>query len=534
MADYIGSNIFSQARQVNAEEPGVVSQFVNARVAESDARQAEVASTTPPPTTKIPSLVAAVMRGNAQIQSDSRSKEFKQKLDQTLARVKITEHGDGTVDIKGAPAEFFNGQSMAADGKASVEEPMKKVDQALGTGAAAPAAPAAAPAVHPAAAARPEEVAALETMYQANDAAWGQRLPRPYEVDEMLKTPEGVRKLTALLGGTEEHARINIKRAQHANSRQILRDNLTRNLVKMHSQLYGTSKPAITDNEQASRANLEGTKETRRVVNSFLDNRVEGYASADDAVATIKQHVVDSGLPWTDAIERETRNEYAAKRGAADTAKNKTVFEHIRGMKDEDIRGYGGDSARWIADTEGSLGVTFSPEQRGRAEAKFKGIAQEVQDAERKVEVAQSREAVAQSLAARREARQVAVADRAVEVEARKARNEERSVTTAALKERDTRTNAVLKKLDDLDSEIRKNSLQFAKEGATDDERAELRRQNKMLVEQIPVEQDKLYMALGFKLVTQERYDELIALGLTPKQIADDKVRVSKQSAKKR
>lgn len=520
MADYTGAGIFSEARRANADEQGIVSQFVNARLAESSARAQETA----PPPQKVPPLVAAVMRGNAQIQSVTREKGVQETMATALSRMKITEHGDGTIDVKGAPAEFFEGKSLAAEGKSAVEEPHAKVDQAL-----AGSTPTA-PVVPPVATIRPEEVTALEGMYEANDTTWGQRLPRPYEVEELVKTPEGVRKLTALLGGTEEHARINIKRAQRPESRQILAANLTRNLVKFHAGQYETNKSAITDQEQAGRANLEALKESRRVVNSFLDNRIEGYATADDAVETIRQHVIGSGLPWNDAIEKEARAEYAAKAELAANGASKAVFGRISAMKDDDIKGYDGDAERWIADTEGSLGVTFSPEQRSAATARFSGISKEVADAQRKVEIENNRKAISESLAARREAMQAAKADREVEIEARKARNEARTVTQAAMRDRDAKVNAALKKLDDLDTQIRKNSLRYASDESKEAEKKELQNQNRTLVAQIPVEQDKLYIALGYELVTQEEYDRMIASGETKQSIAADKIRISKQS----
>lgn len=530
MADYTGADIFSAAKRDDASG-GAVSNFVAARLAEAEARQSEGASSAPiaAPATKIPSLIAAVMRGNAQVQSDTRGKEFKQKVDQTLARVKITEHGDGTVDVKGAPAEFFQGRSMVAEGKANVEEPMARVDQALGTGPAAPEAPT----VPPSAVVRPEEVSALEEMYTTNDSAWGQRLPRPYEVAEMVKTPEGVRKLTYLLGGNEQHARVNIERAKKENSRTLLADNLTRNLVKMHAGLYETNKTAINDSQQNARSATEITKEKRRTFEAFLGNNLVDIGTEDEAVATARERVTGSGLPWGESDEKEVRSAYRGQQRKLTNAATQTVAQRITAMKDDDVKGYSGDAARWIADNEGALGVTFSPAQRSSAIARFTGIEKEVRAAERKVEIERNRAVIQDNLAARREVRQIAAAERANELEERKAKKEKQSVIDAAMKQRDEKVNASLKKLDDLDTQIRKNSLRFANDEAGTAEKAELQRQNAMLVSQIPVEQDKLYLSLGYKVVPQERYDEMIALGLTPQQIADEKIRVSKQSAKK-
>jgi hypothetical protein len=516
MADYTGAGIFSSAKRDDSS--GVVSDFVSARLAESEARQAELA---PAPATKIPSLLAAVMRGNAQVQTNVREKEFKQKVDQALAKVKITEHGDGTVDVKGAPAEFFEGKSMVAEGKAAVEEPMAKVEQAL--------APPPQPAIAPAAVAKPEEVTALEGMYQANDAVYGKRLPRPYEVDELVKTPEGIRKLTFLMGGTEQHAKINIERAKREQSRELLANNLTRNLVKMHAGLYEKTKPAIDDSQQNRRADTELTKEKRRTFEAFLGNNLVDIGSEDDAVSTARERIESSGLAWSPSDEKEVRSTYRGQQRKLNAAATQTVATRISAMKDDDIKGYGGDFNQWLANTEGALGVTFTPAQRGAAEARFKGITKEVRDAEAKVELDRHRTATRESLQLIQEARRTATAERQATLDALKIQGDTEAKTRTKVKDQDARIEAAETELRNLDKEIRANNLAFSK---TDDptERAELQRQAALLVARIPLAQEKMYDALG--VISQEEWDELIALGHAPQELSARGIRAVRKRKK--
>lgn len=519
---YTGAGIFNAARRAS-QDPTVVSQFIASR------RGAEEAPPVAAPPPKVPPLVAAVMRGNAQIQSVKREKDTQETMATVLSRMKITEHGDGTIDVKGAPPEFFEGKSLAAESEVSIAEPHAKVNKALTTEAQTPP-----PVIPPASVARPEEVQALEVMYTANDAVWGQRLPRPYEVDEMLKTPDGIRRLTLLLGGTEQHVRTNIAKIGQGNNREIARTNFVKRLVALHSDLYETHRPALNESQQNTRANLQAVQETRRVVNSFLDNRIDGYATADDAVATIKQHVTDSGLPWNAAIEKEARAEYAAKTRKVRTEAEKVVYDRISKIKDEDVKGYGGDFGQWLANTEGSLGVTFNDAQRKAAEARFAGVTKEVKAAEDKVERQRVKEETRAALAAITEARRVAAEERRVALDARKLQKETTSEQRTQRKEQDAQIKAAEDDLAKLDSELRKLNLAYAKsEGdqtVSDAERAEMRRQAAMLVAKIPELQNRLYDALG--VITQEEWDELLKMGNTPEEISATGVRAIRKRKK--
>lgn len=513
---YVGGSIFSAARRaVRPDEENLVSRFVDARLAEEQGNAA------PEPQTKrslLNPILASVMRGNAQVQSNARGKEADQKMDEAVRRIKITENGDGTIDVKGAPAEFFEGRSLAAEGKAATVAPIERVETALGT-----AAPQAVEDPSP-----PEQVEAMETMYRTNDAAWGERLPRPYEVDKLLDSPDGIRRLTLLLGGTDEHARTNIEKINKGNNRALAKANFTKRLVGLHSDLYATAKPAVDDTQQNRRINAETKKETRRTIEAFLGNNLVDLGSEDDAVATGQQRLEAAGLAWDQSMDDETRATYRGQKRKLEKLGGQAVSTVLDQMRDEDVRGYGGDFDAWLKNKEGSLGVTFSDGQRGAAQARFRGIQTEIKAAEVKVARERAKEEIRAARVDAREARAVAAAERSAREEERKNRNESRRLTADEKKEHQSRIDSAAAAIEKVNDEIVKNSKRYAQKDAGEEERDFLQRRNRDLQQQARKLRQQLDEAVDDYrgLVSREDWDALLERGYTEEDLAAQGLRL--------
>lgn len=447
-------------------------------------------------------LFSSIMRGNAEVQGQANAKRVANQQADNASNASLAWNKDGTVTIKNAPPDLL---MKLNDGTEEVE------NAAAAPKIAVEAALSANPSMTSAA---PDAGAAPDDPYAVVDKHIGYRVPRPSDPDiaEKLKTPDGVRQLTLEMGGTKEHAAEVLRRLRRGDTTpDQMRERIAAFRAQRLRAMYDTVKAPVDEAQQERRMSAESLREARRDHEMFLANNLADLGTEDDAVTAGRERAEAAGRSFTPSMEKEIRSAYKGQVRTRDTTVTKTVRSRITGMKEEDIRGYGGDFNQWAANQQAELGE-FTPEQLRDAKARFDGIRSEVKAKEAKAE----KEAMVEHA---REARRMQIDLRSIEATERAARTEERAEARegramrgeehARAKEQKVERQRVvdehLKTIKSYNEEIVKNSRDYLKAFKPEEKRW-LQRRNQQLNEQIRTLKGQLG-ELGIQFVQPKQKD---------------------------
>lgn len=226
-----------------------------------------------PARTPLQKIIAAQMRTNAEAQGRAQAKAVANQQLDAASKMKVTLNPGGTVDIKYLDPNLLDPNGTKA--KEAYEGPKQAVEKALAP--QEPAAPAS-----PAAAAPVFDAATAEPMFQAADAAYGRRVPRPHEVRQMLQTPEGTRQIVALLGGTEAHARQYIRTMNKPGNLDKRAAIATEKLLGKYGEIYDAMNKVAEDSLSRQRHEVEKqntvrlSKQQERAEREAVEKDIEG------------------------------------------------------------------------------------------------------------------------------------------------------------------------------------------------------------------------------------------------------------------
>jgi chemotaxis protein histidine kinase CheA len=231
-------------------------------------------------------------------------------------------------------------------------------------------------------------------------------------------------------------------------------------------------------------------------LNTILDNGAGQYDSPESAIEAAKGQVTGAGFAWDDAYAEPVRQRFLSDRAAITKARTSEFNAKVTGMKDEDIRGYGGNFEAWLADNDpdGSMPAF----QRGRAQKRFEGILSETKEKEKKEAAAEAKRELEASKAAAREARAAAAAERAADAAERANRGEARTVATDERKQKASAIEDVVKRIEENNKLIEANQRAFAKSENEQEDRV-LQEQNRGKVEENKALRAQLDTMLGKK-----------------------------------
>lgn len=240
-------------------------------------------------------IIAAQMRGNAEMQGQAQARSLVRDQMTKASKTSVTLRPDGMVDLKGVDPSILNG-TQDVEVTEAYEAPRRAVEQSLsGTPPASTQVPSAEAASRELPT-RPDEVAAYEKMYAFVDAALtrdGQSpWPRPYDVDELLQDPDGVRRITRLLGGTAKDAEENVRSMKAPGAVETWAPVARRGLLALYHEAYSQLRPAIDDAQQEDRAEFVSTQERRRVFEQVFDAKLlPQMGTKDEALSAMSERL---------------------------------------------------------------------------------------------------------------------------------------------------------------------------------------------------------------------------------------------------
>lgn len=250
---YIGSGIFAQARRIPSD---AVSQSIGLRDGSDRLRS----------TLRI---LEAAMRGGAAVAGDQAARRGAERLFDLSRKMRVTLHGDGRVDVKGAPEEFLRGELLAQNIVAESHAPREAVEQTLSSGSQEDQVPKSDP---------------LEPLYQIVDKHVGYRIPRPTDPDifEKLQTLEGVAELNRELGQPPEAAGRTWKNLR---SGKRTADQLHRFIaefrVRKLASIAEAMRPAIDEVQDITSRTASAEKEKLETQRSKIDRLTTIVDQAD-------------------------------------------------------------------------------------------------------------------------------------------------------------------------------------------------------------------------------------------------------------
>jgi hypothetical protein len=203
-------------------------------------------------------------------------------------------------------------------------------------------------------------------------------------------------------------------------------------------------------------------------LNTILDNGAGQYDSPESAIEAAKGQVTGAGFAWDDAYAEPVRQRFLSDRAAITKARTSEFNAKVTGMKDEDIRGYGGNFEAWLADNDPD--GTMPAFQRGRAEKRFTGLLQETKDKEKKEAETERRRQESEVRAEAREARAEASSLRAEAASLRAQSSADASVKAKEAEQKAKAIDDVVNKIEANNKTIEANQRAFAKsENAEED-----------------------------------------------------------------
>jgi hypothetical protein len=291
-------------------------------------------------------VLGTVMVGNAITANRANEKRMSEKAAEADLKQTITFNGDGTVDVKGAPAADFieTAKSQSAGTLAGVYTVLERLGMAPRT--------------------KPDDKV----------------------FDEDITEEELYRVGVTRRGWSPEKSRAEAKRAMKnplVKERALgwIRDNYAADMADR----YKTAQPIINDQEQRETrdrllkdADRQAAGETRRNFEAFLGNNLVDLGSEDDAVAVGKERVSAAGGKWTDSMEKEVRATYIGQRRKFIGDQQTKVSQRLNSLRDEDVRGYKPEQrAEFLANVEEELGP-LTGAQKVRLGKRFDGLQEEI------------------------------------------------------------------------------------------------------------------------------------------------------------
>jgi hypothetical protein len=363
------------------------------------------------PKTSVLSSLIASMRTNAEVQARTQAKKVASEQTERMLNTKITFNPDGSLDMKGVDPAMLNG-TQKDDLDAAYNGPKEAVEEKIAAQTPAPPMPQEPPP------------SIAEPLYQAADQTYGFRVPRTHEVRELLKTPEGTRKIVAMLGGDERQARGYIKTMGKPGNLDKRAAMAAEKLLAKYSSVYETV--GVVDKRATEMGRLETAKRTedRLIGESKQKERedIENDASSIDFTLLDKSE-------WAQALADRTGisvEDASAKYGGLIRGIARQQVEKQRVGKIESFRKDNatlGSFKSWD-EAKKSVGVTMKPEEEAMARADYEASRDAYTDKRTdqylQIMAAQRAEAAARDLA---ESRNRGAAN---DEENRKYRNEER------------------------------------------------------------------------------------------------------------
>ena len=268
-------------------------------------------------------ILAAVMRGAAQVQGQEQAKRLSVSQQTSNAKMSVTMKpglpGEPPrVTVKDAPADLLNG-TQQNDLAQAYTNPSKQVEQKLsGTAPVSESADNAPDSSATTSTITPPQTAAPAGV-DVVDHTLGYHLPRGADPDitEKLKTPQGIRDLNYELGGNEEHARITIEALKKGRiTPQEVHDRVAvyreRKYAQIHSEIQGSLDKAQAEQDRQDRLTFAKQEEKRRLktqsdaeLKTGNDEKLNWLKSTDLALVDPSQLEAtaraSTNAPWTDS-----------------------------------------------------------------------------------------------------------------------------------------------------------------------------------------------------------------------------------------
>lgn len=316
--------------------------------------------------TPLAKLTEAAMRGNAEMAGQAKAKQVASDQADANDKTSITLKG-GKVTIKDADPSLIDGMQDQQVQEA-YNAPHVAVANALSQQQA------------------PQQAAAPDTagIYDLVDKTVGHHVPRPTDpdIDEKLKTPEGIRALTLEIGGTRDHANRAVKEVARGQlSPQKIRETVQNWRAQNLSSLYAKSVKGPLDEAQqiGERKRAETDRQTTesRLKQTQLDaEKKTVYAKQNASIKGIDFSMVPAGegnAGWRQAADDAndsgvpyTKEQYAIieRKAARDVEKS---FDEFTSNADRFALG---TYDTW-EQAKGAFGHQLSPQQDAVGKARW-------------------------------------------------------------------------------------------------------------------------------------------------------------------
>lgn len=401
-------------------------------------------------------ILAAVMRGNAEVQGQTQAKKVASDQMDANAKTKLTMEatpngGPPLVTFKG-PADLLN-QTQDSDVEKAYSTPKINVEEAI---RARGGVPRDVDIVN-----RPEKLDQYSERYRARRDLGG----------SVIKSA-----IMAGLAGSRTDPK--------------LRENLQRQNFRSNSaEFQKFVKPVMDEEQDEADLQLRGANYENTVATQGRMQRKEYFDRLNKVVDDTPFETIDESQ-WVPAVEEQFGQKVPesvvssiTRRGQLRVGKALDAFMN----KDADALG----QFKTLEDAKRAFGRALSPAQQKRLEANWQAARGKV----RKAEDATAAREVREDMATAAAARAAAASERA-------ARNEDRSITNQERRRREDEIDNILSTIDRNIETMRKNALDLTKVGS-DAERAELWKQNRELRVETQKAREQLDFALGKKFTPE-------------------------------